>query len=72
MAAEASDGKCAKQLTGPTAPRPSPPPSRSTTPFLELTPHEHVVEIDEFETTNPNLQGEMRITISHRPGGNPS
>jgi uncharacterized protein YndB with AHSA1/START domain len=32
--------------------------------FVKLLPDEQVVEIDEFETTNPNLQGEMTITIT--------
>jgi uncharacterized protein YndB with AHSA1/START domain len=32
--------------------------------FLELVPNERVVEIDEFETANPTLQGEMKITIT--------
>jgi uncharacterized protein YndB with AHSA1/START domain len=39
--------------------------------FVELRPNERVVEVDEFETTDPKLQGEMRITItlSDRDGG---
>lgn len=32
--------------------------------FVELVPGERVVEIDEFETADPALQGEMRITIT--------
>jgi uncharacterized protein YndB with AHSA1/START domain len=32
--------------------------------FVELVPDERVVEIDEFETTDPALRGEMRITVS--------
>lgn len=32
--------------------------------FLELVPDERVVEVDEFETSDPALQGEMRITIT--------
>lgn len=31
--------------------------------FVELVPNERVVEIDEFETTDPALQGVMRSTI---------
>jgi uncharacterized protein YndB with AHSA1/START domain len=31
--------------------------------FLELIPNERVVEVDEFETLDPGLQGEMRTTI---------
>jgi len=31
--------------------------------FVELAPNERVVEIDEFETSNPELRGEMKITI---------
>ena len=31
--------------------------------FVELVPNERVVEIDEFETTDPVLRGEMTITI---------
>jgi len=30
--------------------------------FVELVPNERVVEIDEFETQNPALRGEMKIT----------
>jgi uncharacterized protein YndB with AHSA1/START domain len=32
--------------------------------FIELVPDEKVVEVVEFETANPALQGEMTITIS--------
>ena len=32
--------------------------------FARLVPNEQVVEIDEFETTDPALQGEMTITIT--------
>ena len=32
--------------------------------FIELVPDERVVEIDEFETDQPSLQGQMRVTIS--------
>ncbi len=31
--------------------------------FVELVPGERVVEMDEFETADPSLQGEMRMTI---------
>ena len=31
--------------------------------FVELVPNERVVEVDEFETTDPVLRGEMTITI---------
>ena len=31
--------------------------------FLELVPNEKVVEVDEFETSDPALCGEMTITI---------
>ncbi len=39
--------------------------------FVDLVPNERVVEVDEFETTEPGLQGEMRITItlSDKNGG---
>jgi uncharacterized protein YndB with AHSA1/START domain len=39
--------------------------------FLELVPNERIVEVDEFETADPALQGEMRITItlSDKDGG---
>lgn len=32
--------------------------------FVELVPNERVVEVDEFETADPTLQGEMTITIA--------
>ena len=32
--------------------------------FVELVPNERVVELDEFETEDPALRGEMKITIS--------
>jgi uncharacterized protein YndB with AHSA1/START domain len=32
--------------------------------FVELVPGERVVEVDEFETADPALQGEMRITYT--------
>ena len=32
--------------------------------FIELVPDEKVVEVVEFETADPTLQGEMTITIS--------
>ncbi len=32
--------------------------------FVELVPDERVVEVDEFETTDPALRGDMRITIT--------
>ncbi len=32
--------------------------------FVRLIPNQQVVEIDEFETAEPSLRGEMRITIS--------
>ncbi len=32
--------------------------------FVELVPNERVVEVDEFETTDPALQGPMRSTIT--------
>jgi uncharacterized protein YndB with AHSA1/START domain len=32
--------------------------------FVKLVPNEHVIEVDEFETTDPALQGEMTITIT--------
>jgi hypothetical protein len=31
--------------------------------LLNLGPNERVVEVDEFETTDPALRGEMTITI---------
>jgi uncharacterized protein YndB with AHSA1/START domain len=32
--------------------------------FAKLVPNEQVVELTEFETTNPQLRGEMTITIT--------
>jgi uncharacterized protein YndB with AHSA1/START domain len=32
--------------------------------FVRLVPNEQVVEVDEFETTDPALSGEMTITIT--------
>jgi uncharacterized protein YndB with AHSA1/START domain len=32
--------------------------------FVKLVPNEQLVEIDEFETTDPALRGEMTITIT--------
>jgi uncharacterized protein YndB with AHSA1/START domain len=32
--------------------------------FVTLVPNEQVVELDEFETDDPTLRGEMRITIT--------
>jgi uncharacterized protein YndB with AHSA1/START domain len=32
--------------------------------FVTLVPDERVVEVDEFETTDPDLRGEMTITIT--------
>ena len=32
--------------------------------FVELVPNERVVEVDEFETADPSLRGEMTITIT--------
>lgn len=32
--------------------------------FVKLIPNEQVVEVDEFETTDPALHGEMIITIT--------
>lgn len=32
--------------------------------FVRLVPNEQVVEVDEFETADPALQGEMRVTIT--------
>lgn len=37
--------------------------------FVELVPNERVVEIDEFDTTDPALRGEMRITITLADAG---
>lgn len=32
--------------------------------FTELVPNERIVEVDEFESDNPELQGQMTITIT--------
>jgi uncharacterized protein YndB with AHSA1/START domain len=32
--------------------------------FVELVPNEKVVEVDEFETADPELRGEMKVTIT--------
>jgi uncharacterized protein YndB with AHSA1/START domain len=32
--------------------------------FVRLVPNESVVEVDEFETTDPTMRGEMTSTIS--------
>ena len=32
--------------------------------FVKLVPNEQVVEVDEFETTDPALRGEMTITYT--------
>jgi uncharacterized protein YndB with AHSA1/START domain len=37
--------------------------------FVEIVPDERVVEVDEFETTEPGLRGEMTITISLADAG---
>ena len=39
--------------------------------FLQLVPNERVVEVDWFDTSNPDMQGEMTSTIvlSDAPGG---
>lgn len=34
--------------------------------FIELVPNEKVVEVVEFETVDPGMQGEMTITLSLR------
>ncbi len=34
--------------------------------FVELVPGERVVELDEFETGDPALRGEMKVTITLR------
>ena len=36
--------------------------------FVKLIPHEQVVEVDEFETEDPALRGEMTITITLADG----
>lgn len=37
--------------------------------FERLVPDEQVVEVDEFETDDPSLQGEMTVTITLRDAG---
>jgi uncharacterized protein YndB with AHSA1/START domain len=39
--------------------------------FVKLVPNEHIVEVDEFETRDPALRGEVTITITlaDRDGG---
>ncbi len=37
--------------------------------FLKLVPNEQVVEVDEFETDDPSLRGEMTITITLADAG---
>ncbi len=32
--------------------------------FVKLIPNEQVVEVDEFETTDPDMRGEMTVTIT--------
>jgi uncharacterized protein YndB with AHSA1/START domain len=32
--------------------------------FVQLLPNERVVEVDEFETADPAMRGEMTITIT--------
>jgi len=32
--------------------------------FVKLVPNEQVVEVDEFETADPEMRGEMKITIT--------
>ena len=32
--------------------------------FVKLVPNEQVIEVDEFETTDPALRGEMTVTIT--------
>src|ERR1700682_5438918 len=32
--------------------------------FVQLVPNERVVELDEFETADPTMRGEMTITIT--------
>ncbi len=38
--------------------------------FEQLVEHERIVECMEFETTDPQMQGEMRITTQLEPEGN--
>lgn len=37
--------------------------------FEKLVPNERIIEVDEFETSDPALQGEMRITITLADAG---
>ncbi len=37
--------------------------------FVKLVPNEQVVEVDEFETQDPALRGEMTITVTLRDVG---
>jgi uncharacterized protein YndB with AHSA1/START domain len=37
--------------------------------FMKLVPNEQIVEVDEFETDDPALRGEMTITISLTDSG---
>lgn len=37
--------------------------------FVKLMPNEQIVEVDEFETEDPALRGEMTITITDGDGG---
>ena len=37
--------------------------------FVELVPNERVVEVDEFETSDPLMRGEMTITITLHDAG---
>jgi uncharacterized protein YndB with AHSA1/START domain len=60
-------GRLRVSLTYETAGQPGKTTARTDTyngRFLELVPNERVVEIDEFETEDPSLRGQMRVTIS--------
>lgn len=35
--------------------------------YLELVPYERIVHTDKFETDDPELQGEMKVTVTFRP-----
>ena len=37
--------------------------------FVKLVRDDQVVEVVEFETTDPALQGEMTVTLTLRPDG---
>ena len=37
--------------------------------FVKLVPYEQIVEVEEFETTDPALQGEMTITLADQDRG---